>query len=118
MTLSRDYRDYLVDIRDAAEKAIGFIQGMTEPQFRTEDKTIFAVTRALEILGEATKRIPQTFRDQYPEVPWRSMTGLRDKLIHDYATIDSEVLWKTVTEDLPPLLAKIRPILNDIEGKN
>ena len=52
---------------------------------------MFTVTRALQIVGEATKRIPPDIREKYPEVPWRSMAGIRDKLIHDYATVDVEV---------------------------
>ena len=59
--------------------------------------------RALEILGEATKRIPQAIRDRYTEVPWREMAGVRDKLIHDYFSVNANVFWKTVVEDLPPL---------------
>lgn len=69
----REYLDYLADIVDAATKAAGFVQGMTFEQFESDERTLFAVVRALEIVGEAAKRIPESARTQYPMVPWSSM---------------------------------------------
>jgi uncharacterized protein with HEPN domain len=82
---------------------------MNDAQFRTDQRTVYAVTHALEIVGEAAKRISETVRGRYPTVPWRLMAGMRDRLIHGYNTVDLDVLWKTVTEDLPttrPLVAE------------
>src|SRR5438132_14217887 len=103
MTDRRAYVDYLEDIRRAAEKAISFLGQMSLIDFAADDRTVYAVIRALEIIGEATKRIPLAVRERWPKVPWRSMAGIRDKLIHDYVTVNLEVVWKTVREDLPPL---------------
>ena len=86
MKAGRDHRDHLEDIPQAAQKALDFVQGITYEDFLVDDKTAFAVVRALEILGEATKRIPQEIRDLAPQIPWRSMAGIRDKLIHDYVS--------------------------------
>jgi uncharacterized protein with HEPN domain len=69
------------------------------------------VIRALEIIGEATKQVPQSVKDSYPEVPWRQMAGMRDKLIHDYFGVNLVVVWKTVIEDLPNLEPLIRHVL-------
>ncbi|MBN1538055.1 MAG: DUF86 domain-containing protein [Anaerolineales bacterium] len=78
------YIDYLQDIFEYAEKVQNFVAGMLEDDFLQDEKTVFAVIRALEVLGEASKKIPQEVREKYPNVPWREMAGTRDKLIHDY----------------------------------
>lgn len=113
MKQPRDYRDHLQDIFSAARKALDFVQGMAYEDFLRDDKTVYAVVRALEIVGEATKKIPPEVRDLHPEVPWRSMAGVRDKLIHDYVSVDLEVVWRTVAEDLPPLLPMIHRVLEE-----
>ena len=71
--------------------------------FAKDDKTSFAVIRALEIIGEAARKIPKSFRSRYQAVPWQDMAGMRDKLIHDYFGVDLRVVWKTLQIDLPPL---------------
>lgn len=113
MTPPREYRDFLEDILQASRKALSFTQDMTYEQFVADDKTAFAVVRALEIIGEAAKHIPQHIRDRYPDVPWRSMAGIRDKLIHDYVSVNLDVVWKTITQDLPGLLPGIQRVLSD-----
>lgn len=113
MNPRRDHRDYLEDICKAARKALQFVEGIAYEDFSGDEKTVYAVVRALEIVGEATKRIPQDIRDRYPQVPWRSMAGIRDKLIHDYVSVNLEVVWKTLTEDLPPLLLMIGRVIDE-----
>jgi uncharacterized protein with HEPN domain len=110
----RDCREHLADILNAAQKALDFVAGMSYEDFLADDKTIYAVIRALEIIGEAAKRIPPDLRDLHPQVPWRSMAGIRDKLIHNYVNVHPEVVWRTVTEDLPPLLPMLRRVLEEI----
>ena len=113
MNSEREYIDYLEDILDAISKITKFIEGMTSDQFAKDDKTSYAVIRALEIIGEATKHIPDHVRQKYTKVSWREMAGIRDKLIHDYFGVNIEVVWKTVTEDLSGLKSEIMRILAD-----
>jgi len=103
MSTDREYVDYLRDILDAVRHAQRFVQGMDFETFLSDDRTSFAVVRALEIVGEAAKKIPSGVREEYPAIPWREMAGVRDKLIHDYFGVDLQVVWRTVIEDLPPL---------------
>lgn len=111
MTSKRIYIDYLEDIVDASEKIGQFIAGMTHEQFAKDDKTVYAVIRALEMIGEAIKQIPASLRDKYPRVSWREAAGIRDKLIHNYFGVNLEVVWKTAVEDVPNLCSQIRHIL-------
>lgn len=99
--------DILVAARDARQ----FIVGIDRDTFQADRKTQFAVVRALEIVGEAAKRISQDVREQFPHVPWRSMTGIRDRLVHDYEHVDIDVVWQTVTEDVPELIRLFESIV-------
>jgi uncharacterized protein with HEPN domain len=107
------YIDYLRDILEHAEKVQRFVAGMTVDDFLQDEKTVFAVIRALEVVGEATKKIPTEVREKYPNVPWREMAGTRDKLIHDYFGVNLGVIWKTATEDIPDLIPTVRQVLQN-----
>lgn len=107
----RTYLDFLADIRDNLVEAHAFVEGMTFASFSSDKRTWYAVVRALEIVGEATKRLPPELKDRYPDLPWRDMAGMRDKLIHDYFGVDLQVVWETAMEEAPALEAEIRSIL-------
>lgn len=107
----RDIRDSLQDILITIEMAEQFIAGMTFEQFQDDPKTIFAVTRALEVIGEATKQIPLSLRESYPQIPWKSVTGMRDKLIHAYFGVKVDVLWDTTQQDLQRLKPVVQAML-------
>lgn len=110
----RRTKDHLQDILEASHAAQEFVDDTTFEGFSEDKKTVFAVIRALEIIGEATKRLPGVIREQHPDVPWREMAGMRDKLLHDYVTVDLRIVWRTVTEEIPVVEESIREILEDI----
>lgn len=111
----RETVDFLKDILESIEKIEKFIKGLEFDDFSKDDKTVYAVIRALEIIGEATKNLPDSLKEEYPEVPWRKMTGTRDKVIHGYFGVDLEVIWRTVTRNIPTVKPLIKDILDEIE---
>ena len=110
--------DYLRDILDAIDKVAEFAPSDDFDSFAGDAKTTFAVVRALEIIGEAAKQIPDDVRQKYPTVPWREMTGMRDKLTHEYFGVNLEVVWKTIRRDLPSMKPLIAQMLADETSKS
>ena len=111
----REYGDFTQDIIDCIEALEEFTQGISFETFSKDRKTIFAVTRSLEIIGEATKNLPKSLRDKYPNIPWKKMAAVRDKLAHGYFGIDLEILWGVAKKDMPPLKPLIQQVLYDMK---
>ncbi len=109
------YRQSLQDILDAVRDIEEFVTGLNRNSLARDKKTLFAVAKALENIGEAVKQVPSAVRRKHPDVPWKDMAGMRDVLIHDYFGVDAEIVWKTVREDLPPLKRRITEILAAID---
>jgi uncharacterized protein with HEPN domain len=103
MKSKREYTDYLQDMLDAVDKAAQFVKDVDFDAFCKNEEKLFAVVRALEIIGEAARNIPKSMRERYVDVPWDDIIGMRNKVIHGYFGVDVEVIWKTVHEDLPSL---------------
>ena len=113
----REFLDYLADIQDASQNISQFISEMTWDEFAQDQKTIYAVVRAFEIIGEAAKKVPLSVQKRHPKVPWKQMAGMRDKLIHEYFGVNHEVLWKTAKEDIPPVQQLIAMVLEEESSK-
>lgn len=110
----RDYRLYLKDILAAMESIEGFVAGMDFEAFQADDKTASAVLRKLEVIGEATKGVPEAIRSKYPAMPWREMAGMRDRLIHSYFGVDYVLVWRAIRERIPQLKPQLQQILQEL----
>jgi uncharacterized protein with HEPN domain len=110
----KDERLYLIQMLERAERIFLYTQGGRD-EFLEDPKTQDAVVRSFEVMGEAAKRVPQPIRDLAPEIPWRSLAGFRDVLIHQYEGVDLDEVWKRIAEDLPPLTASLGTLLRKLD---
>ncbi len=115
MSKQRDVRTSLFDILKCSKSCIDYTFGMSFEQFVSDAKTIHAVQHQLMIIGEATKRIDDEFRNKYPEIPWKKMAGTRDVLIHSYEEANFETIWDIVMIQILEIIPKVEKILNDLE---
>ena len=113
--MKRDYQLFLKDIIAAMESIEEFIGDMTLEELKADEKTSSAVIRKFEIVGEASKHIPLKIRDKYTNIKWKSMAGMRDRLIHAYFGIDYNLVWSAIKTEIPNLKLKLKKILSDME---
>lgn len=104
----RTDQDFLGDIREALRRIMTYVAGMPYETFVRDTKTQYAVIRNLEILGEATKNLSEQLRAKYPSIPWKSVAGARDRLIHHYFGVNLDVVWQIVTCELPPITSELQ----------
>jgi len=111
----RDFSDYVRDILDSIQDVEEFISGITFEEFLQNKKINKAIIRSLEVLGEASKKIPDDIKTRYPDVPWKRMSGMRDKLIHEYFGADLNIVWNVVKNELPPIKPFIEQLSREID---
>lgn len=111
----RNHKIYLMDILSAIDSIENFVKDMDFKEFCADDKTSSAVIRKLEIIGEATKNIPDNIQKQYSNIPWREMAGMRDKLIHFYFGVDYKLVWTTIKKRLPEVKTKIKFVHDNLD---
>ncbi len=112
--MKRDYRLFIKDMLESMEAIERFVEGMEFEDFVKDDKTTSAVIRKLEIIGEAARYVPDWIRERYPDVPWRSMIGMRNRLIHAYFGVDYKLVWDTIKVELPKVKSQLLKILKEL----
>ena len=100
-------------ILDEAGEASKYAEGISFEEFVEDGKTVRAVIRAIEVIGEAASKISMEFRKDHPDVPWQKIIGMRNRLIHVYFDIDYHIVWQTVKENLPHLIEGLESILDN-----
>ena len=113
--MNRSLKLFIYDIAESIENIESFIEGISKESFSKDALRQNAIVRKLEIIGEATKNIPIPFRNKHPEVPWKEIAGLRDKIVHSYFDINLDITWDIIKKDLPPLKKQINQIKKDLE---
>lgn len=110
----RDARLYVTDIADALRKIETYTIGLDYERFSHDEKTIDAVLRNLEVIGEAVKNMPDEMREKHPEIAWKAAAGMRDRLIHEYFGVSVRMVWETVKHDLPAFGSGVEKVLKEM----
>lgn len=109
----REWRFFLLDIAFCIQRIETYTAGMKREEFFADPKTMDAVMRNLEVIGEASKKLPEVIKQKYPNIEWRKLSGLRDILIHHYFGIDEDIIWDVLANKIPEVRSELEPILRN-----
>jgi uncharacterized protein with HEPN domain len=107
---------FIAQMIEAAEAALEFCEGHTAEGFAGDRLVGYAVVRAIQLIGQAARGVSSDLQAAHPDIPWREMIGMRNVVVHDYADVDLALVWKTVRDDLPGLVERLRAILDEDSG--
>ncbi|HJU15087.1 MAG TPA: DUF86 domain-containing protein [Stellaceae bacterium] len=113
MIAPRDYRDFLADIVGACRSLTRFVEGMTIETYLANEKTRYAVMRAYEIMGEAVRHLPDELKAANPDIPWATMTAVRNRIVHAYFGIDDTILFATIAKEVNDLLPRVEALARE-----
>lgn len=109
---SREWRCFVTDMIEFGEKILSYTKGVNREKFVADERTYDATLRNLELIGEAASNVPYNMREAHPEIEWRLIIGVRNRLAHGYLSIDDDIVWDIIQTDIPVLLPALRNLLN------
>jgi uncharacterized protein with HEPN domain len=102
---------YIGHMLDMSQKALDFTSGVTKDGYDQDETLRLALTHLIQVIGEAARHVSLAFQEAHPEIPWHEIMGMRHRIVHDYMSVDEDVVWEIVQQDLPPLIAALRKIV-------
>ncbi len=109
--MPKDDLVYVSHMLEMAQKAISLVRDRDRAAYDRDEVLRLALTHLVQVVGEAARRVSREFCDSHPQIPWRAVVGMRHKVVHDYMNVDDDILWDTVTNELPPLIDELEKML-------
>ena len=110
--MHKDDLVYAGHMLDMSQKALSLIQGKERQDYNSDEALRLALAHLIQVIGEAARQISQAFAETNPQIPWKAIVGMRHKVVHDYMNVDEDVVWDTVTRELPPLMNELKKIVS------